>query len=141
TGPRLRSVVGLTAFLAGRGPVLVTWPQSFLFPCLRDIPGVDAGLAQTPRAVIESPRPRMAEDRDQRIGGTFAGLVPFGRLYEVPTRLIGHPELEWGALLLSGNPDSPDSYQRSTVRVRQWGHDSQSALTAGDPRAGPTAGP
>ncbi len=141
TGPRLRSVIGLTAFLVGRGPVLVTWPQSFLFPCLRDTPRVEAGLAQTPRAVIESPRPRMAEDRDPTIGGTFAGLVPFGRLYEVPTRLIGHPEIDWGALLLSGDTDAPDTYQRATIRVRRWGHDAQSTLTAGDPRTGRTAGP
>ena len=141
TGPRLRSVVGLTAFLAGRGPVLVTWPQSFLFPCLRDTPGVAAGLAQTPRAIIESPRPRMAEDRDQGIGGTFAGLKSFGSFHEVPTRLVGHPGLEWGGLLLSEDINGTDTYQRSTIRVRQWGHDSQSALTAGDPYPGHTAGP
>lgn len=121
TGPRLRSVVGLTEFLATRGPVLVTWPMSFLFPCIRDIPGVDAGLAETPGAVIEANRPRFAEDRDKDIGGTFAGLVPFGQLYEVPTRLVGHADVDWGALLLSGDKDARDSYQRSTVGVRRSG--------------------
>jgi arabinosyltransferase B len=123
TGPRLRSVVGLTEFLASHGPVLVTWPQSFLFPCVRDIPAVADGLAQAPEAVIEAPRPRFAEDRDQALGGTFAALVPFGRLYEVPTRLVGHPDIDWGALLLSGDTAARDAYQRSTTRVVRPGHD------------------
>ncbi|MGH3787389.1 MAG: arabinosyltransferase domain-containing protein, partial [Pseudonocardiaceae bacterium] len=119
TGPRLRWVVGLTEFLAGHGPVLVSWPQSFLFPCVRDIAGVTGGLAAAPRAVIEAPRPYRATSAvttDQNLGGTFAALVPFGRLYEVPTRLAGHPETDWGALYLSADPAARDAYHRSTTR-------------------------
>ncbi|MGH3833220.1 MAG: arabinosyltransferase domain-containing protein, partial [Pseudonocardiaceae bacterium] len=116
TGPRLRSVVGFTKFLAGRGPVLVSWPQAFLFPCVHKIPGVADGLADAPEVVIEAPR-RLgrlsAITTDQRYGGDFAALRPFGRLYEVPTRLAGHPDVDWGALELSGDTAARDAYTRS----------------------------
>jgi hypothetical protein len=97
TGPRLRSALGLNDFLAGRGPVLVAWPQAFLFPCA-PLPRVAAGLAQTPDTVIESPRPYFAEDRDPNIGGTFAGVPGLGDLQEVPTRVRGHPDIDWGSV-------------------------------------------
>ncbi len=118
TGPRLRSVVRLTEFLAGHGPVLVNWPQAFLFPCVHDIVEVAGGLAQAPRAVIEAPRIHgrvSAVTTDQIQGGDFAALRPFGRLYEVPTRLAGHPEIDWGALQLSADPAARDAYRRTTT--------------------------
>jgi arabinosyltransferase C len=113
TGPRLRSVISLTEFLAGRGPVLVSWPQAFLFPCVRDIAGVADGLAAAPRAVIEAPRRHgrlSAITTDQSQGGVFAALRPFGRLYEVPTRLVDHPDIDWGALQLTDYPATRDTY-------------------------------
>ncbi|MDQ4011804.1 MAG: arabinosyltransferase domain-containing protein [Actinomycetota bacterium] len=119
TGPRRRSIVGLTKFLADRGPVLVSWPQAFLFPCVRDIVGVSGGLAAAPRAVIEAPRRYgrlSAITTDQSQGGDFAALRPFGRLYEVPTRLVDHPEVDWGALQLTDYPFARDTYQRSMTR-------------------------
>jgi arabinosyltransferase C len=125
TGPRRRSVVPLTEFLASHGPVLVSWPQSFLFPCLHDIPTVAGGLAQAPRAVIEGPRPSFGEESDQSLGGSFAALVAFGQLYEVPTRLAGHPEVDWGALRVSGDTAARDVYQRSTTRVLRPGRDDR----------------
>jgi arabinosyltransferase C len=116
TGPRLRSVVGFTKFLANRGPVLVSWPQAFLFPCVRNIPRVADGLADAPGVVIEAPR-RLgrlsAITTDQSQGGDFAALRPFGRLYEVPTRLAGHPDVDWGALELSGDTAARDAYTRT----------------------------
>ncbi len=120
TGPRLRNVVGFNEFLAGRGPVLVSWPQAFLFPCVRDIVGVADGLADAPRVVIEAPRRHgrlSAITTDQSQGGDFAALRPFGQLYEVPTRLAGHPDVDWGALELSGDTAARDTYQRSTTRA------------------------
>jgi arabinosyltransferase B len=112
TGPRLRSVVGLTKFLAGRGPVLVSWTQAFLFPCVHDIVGVVDGLAAAPRVVIADWRHGQLEAMitDRSRGGDFAGLRLFGRLYEVPTRLVGHPEVDWGALQLSGDNATLDAY-------------------------------
>ncbi len=107
TGPRLRSVVGLTEFLRRHGPVLVSWPQAFLFPCVHDIVEVAGGLAQAPRAVIEAPRIHgrvSAVTTDQIQGGDFAALRPFGRLYEVPTRLAGHLEIDWA---LCNSPPTP----------------------------------
>ncbi|MGB8201896.1 MAG: arabinosyltransferase C-terminal domain-containing protein, partial [Pseudonocardiaceae bacterium] len=116
TGPRQRSVVGFNEFLAGRGPVLVSWPQAFLFPCVRDIVRVGDGLADAPRVVIEAPRVSgrlSAVTTDQREGGDFAAIRLFGRLYEVPTRLAGHPEIDWGSLELSGDTAARDAYTRT----------------------------
>ncbi|HXT45982.1 MAG TPA: arabinosyltransferase domain-containing protein [Pseudonocardiaceae bacterium] len=109
TGPRLRSVVGLTQFLAGRGPVLVSWPLAFLFPCVHNIVGVADGLAATPAVVIEAPRRfgrLSAVSTDPTQGGVFAGLRPFGQLHDIPTRLAGHPDVDWGTLQLNATRDT-----------------------------------
>jgi arabinosyltransferase C len=124
TGPRLRSVVGFNEFLAGRGPVLVSWPQAFLFPCVRDIVGVADGLADAPRVVIEAPRREgrlSAITTAQDQGGDFAAIRPYGRLYEVPTRLAGHPDVDWGALQLSADTAAHDSYQHTTTSSSRYG--------------------
>ncbi|MCA1821834.1 MAG: arabinosyltransferase, partial [Pseudonocardia sp.] len=115
TGPRLRSVAGLTQFLADHGPVLVSWPQAFLFPCVHNIVGVANGLASTPRVVIEAPRRfgrLSAVSTDPTQGGVFAGLRPFGELPEIPTRLTGHPGIDWGSLQLSTARDTYLSRRR-----------------------------
>jgi arabinosyltransferase B len=117
TGPRLRSVIGLTAFLADNGPVLTAWPMGFVFPCVRNIAEVSGGVAQTPRTVIESPRPRATEDRQRDIGGTFAELNIFGKLHEVPSRLRGHPDVDWGSVWVSGDTAARDSYRRTVTRT------------------------
>ncbi len=121
TGPRLRTAIALNDFLADNGPVLISWPQSFLFPCVRDIAGVSGGVAQTPRTVIESPRPWMTDDRNPDIGGTFTGLATFGQLGEIPSRLIGHPDIDWGSVLVSGDTATRDAYVRSTTHNQVWG--------------------
>lgn len=123
TGPRLRSVVGLEEFLAGRRPVLISWPVAFLYPCFRDIPSVLGGVAQTPGAVISGPRPRGDEETDQVIGGTFAELAEFGELGELPARLAGHPDVDWGALFLSGDDAARDAYDRTVTQVERTGWD------------------
>jgi arabinosyltransferase C len=123
TGPRSRTAVPLTRYLADRGPVVVGWPVAFLFPCIRDIPVVSGGVAQTPGALILGPRPRFDEERDQHLGGTFAELDQFGALGEVPTQLAGHPDVEWGALLVSGDKAPKDAYDRVTTRVVRPGWD------------------
>lgn len=117
TGPRLRSVVGLTAYLADNGPVLTAWPMGFVFPCVHNIAEVSGGVAQTPRTVIESPRPRATEDRQRDIGGTFAELDMFGKLREVPSRLRGHPDVDWGSVWVSGDTAGHDNYQRTISRT------------------------
>lgn len=116
TGPRLRSVVALNQFLADNGPVLVGWPQSFLFPCVRDIARVAGGIASTPRTVIESPRPWFVDDRKRDIGGTFGELEIFGDLREIPSRLRGAPDVDWGSVLVSGDTAARDAYQRTVRR-------------------------
>ena len=117
TGPRLRSVVGLTAFLADNGPVLTAWPMGFVFPCVHNIAEVSGGVAQTPRTVIESPRPRATEDRRRDIGGTFAELDVFGKLREVPSRLRDHPDVDWGSVWVSGDTAARDGYQQTISRT------------------------
>ena len=116
TGPRLRSVIPLNQFLADGGPVLVTWPQAFLFPCVHDVATVSAGVATTPRTVIESPRPFLADDRKRDIGGVFAALAEFGDLREIPSRLVGHPEVDWGSVQVAGPTTVRDAYQRTATR-------------------------
>ena len=116
TGPRLRSVIGLTDFLADKGPVLVTWPMAFLFPCVRDAATVSAGVATTPGAVIESPRPFLIEDRLRDVGGVFAALTAFGELNEIPSRLVGHPDVDWGSVQVSDGV-ARDAYQRTVTRA------------------------
>lgn len=116
TGPRLRSVVALVPFLADNGPVLVSWPESFLFPCLRDTATVSGGLASTPRTVIESPRPWLVDDRNRDIGGTFHALEVFGDLREVPSRLRGAPDVDWGSVLVSADTAGRDAYLRTVQR-------------------------
>ncbi|MDG4663545.1 arabinosyltransferase domain-containing protein [Mycobacterium sp. 236(2023)] len=121
TGPRLRAIVPLNAFLADHAPVLVSWPQAFLFPCVRDIAAISGGVAQTPRTVIESPRPWLTEDRKVSVGGTFAGLEIFDQLSEIPSRLSGHPEIDWGSITVYSDTAARDNYSRSTTRTRVWG--------------------
>ncbi len=122
TGPRLHSAIGLSAFLASHGPVLIAWPMPFLFPCVRNIVRVAHGLAQAPRSVVVSPGPWFTEPMDQSVGGDFAALAHFGRLYEVPTRVIGHPELDWGALLVSADQSARDAYDVRITDVSRAGH-------------------
>jgi hypothetical protein len=117
TGPRLRSVVGLSAFLAQNGPVLTAWPMGYVFPCVNNIAEVSGGVAQTPHTVIESPRPRATEDRRRDIGGTFVELELFGKLHEVPSRLKNHPDVDWGSVWVSADTAARDSYQRTTSRM------------------------
>ena len=121
TGPRLRSAIALNDFLADKGPVLVSWPMAILFPCVHDIPAVSGGVAQTPRTVIESPRPWLVDDRNAAIGGTFAGLAMFGGLSEVPSRLAGHPEVDWGSVVVSTDTAAHDTYTRTTRTETVWG--------------------
>ena len=116
TGPRLRSTVPLDAFLADNGPVLISWPLAFLFPCVLDVATVSGGVASTPRTVIESPRPFFVDDRDRTIGGTFHELVVFGDLYEIPSRLVGAPDVDWGSVRVSGDPAARDDYLRTVER-------------------------
>jgi arabinosyltransferase B len=123
TGPRLRTVLGLNEFLTGRGPVLIGWPQAFLFPCVLDIAEVSIGVAQTPRVVIESPRPFFAEYRDPHFGGTFAGLTGLGELQEIPSRLRGHPDVDWGTVLIVPAGEAHDGYLRTVTRETRWGFD------------------
>ncbi|MDF2822951.1 MAG: hypothetical protein K0R68_359, partial [Mycobacterium sp.] len=123
TGPRLRSVVALDDFVAGRNPVLIGWPVAFLYPCIRDIPTVIDGVAQTPGALITGPRPRADEESDQVIGGTFAELAEFGELGEVPARLAGHPDVDWGAVFLVRDETARDAYDRTVTRVVRSGGD------------------
>jgi arabinosyltransferase B len=122
TGPRSYSVIGLTEFLARHGPVLVSWPQSFLFPCVHNIARVADGIAQAPRAVIVAPGPWFTAPTDQSLGGDFAALVPFGRLYQIATRLAGHPDIDWGTLLISADTSARDAYQLRKSGVARAGH-------------------
>jgi arabinosyltransferase C len=101
--------------------VLLSWQQSFVFPCVHEVAQVADGLAQTPRVVITTGGSWFTEPEDQHLAGVFAGLQPFGQLYQVPTRLARHPDVQWGALLLSG-ASAVDAYAMRRNDVRRPGH-------------------
>jgi arabinosyltransferase C len=138
TGPRLRQVVGLTDFLAGHGPVLVNWPIAFLFPCVRDVAGAAGGLAETPRTVLEAPgryAGLAAATTAPEVGGDFAVLRTLGRVGEVPSRVVGHPELDWGSVRLAGYGGlARDLYQvrREMVRLPGWVGDRAQFVSEGE---------
>ena len=117
--------VGLNQFLAANGPVLMSWPTSFVFPCVHNIARVSGGVAQTPAVIIESPRPYANEHGDPSIGGTFAAIAQFGGDYrEVPSRLVGHPDLDWGTVLVAPAGQRRDAYRLSITPEIRWGYDT-----------------
>ncbi len=87
-----------------------------------DAPGKLAG-----RHVIVTAGPWFTEPEDQHLAGVFAGLQPFGQLYQVPTRLPRYPDDEWGALLLSGAA-SVDGYDTRFDDVRRPGRGDRHRL-------------
>lgn len=121
TGPRLREVVPLNDFLGANGPVLVNWPIAFLFPCVTDVVGVAHGVAAAPRVIVEPPG-RYAElaavSTAPTAGGNFAALRTLSRRAEVPTRLLGHPETDWGSVWLVDYPDLDRGGYRRVVTTR-----------------------
>jgi arabinosyltransferase C len=129
SGPAVREVVGLTDFLARRGPVLIAWPMSFAFPCRTDFPVVRGGLAQTPGVILGAPRsyPEPDLSYDPEIGGTFAGVRLQSGLVEVPSRLAGRPGDDWGQVLLVAYRGVRDDYQVETTRERRAGWEGEGA--------------
>ncbi len=123
TGPVVRDVVGLTAFLSGRGPVLIDWPMSFAFPCQADFPKVRDGLAQAPAVILGGPRnyPPSNMSYDPNVGGSFAGVALTGHLVEVPSRVQNRPDLEWGRVLLVKYSAQRDRYSTTTTHQRTPG--------------------
>ncbi|MBA2308362.1 MAG: arabinosyltransferase C-terminal domain-containing protein [Pseudonocardiales bacterium] len=125
TGPRIREVISLTDYLqsssAGRGPVLIDFQMAFLLPCQREIPRVAGGLAQAPVAVIEPSRryPPGELPTSTIAGGNFVALNTEAQRRELPTRLRGSPDVEWGHLVLLDYPLARDAYaveqRQSTV--------------------------
>jgi len=143
TGPRLRAVVSLPDFLASNGPVLVNWPIAFLFPCVRDVVTVAHGIAGAPRAVLGPARRYDAlggQSLDPLAAGDFAVLHSLGTLGEVPTRVVGHPDLDWGSLQLAGYRGAAlDAYQvrLSQVRIPGWVGDQAQIVTESDQPGSP----
>jgi arabinosyltransferase C len=125
TGPRLRRVVPLTDYLRTAGPVLVNWPIAFVFPCIRDVVTVAHGIAAAPRAVL-APAARYdglaGQSTDPGVAGVFAAVNLMGGLGEVPSRVAGHPDLDWGSLRLAGYQGAArDAFQVELSRVRLSG--------------------
>ncbi|MEX5719551.1 arabinosyltransferase domain-containing protein [Geodermatophilus maliterrae] len=123
TGPRVRTAEGLQDFLTGRGTVLPDWPLSWHVPCVRDIPVVADGLAQTPDVLLAAPGAYadvagIAYAPGQ--GGSFAGVTLAAR-QEVPSRLAGAPQEEWGSVVVLDYAMARDAYDRTTGEVWLWG--------------------
>ncbi|PRY51933.1 arabinosyltransferase C [Geodermatophilus tzadiensis] len=123
TGPRVRSAEGLQEFLAGRGTVLPEWPLSWHFPCVRDVPVVADGLAETPDVLLAAPSAysglaAIAYAPGQ--GGSFAGIALAAR-QEAPSRLAGTAQEDWGSVQLLDYRMARDAYDRRTDQVQLWG--------------------
>lgn len=123
TGPRARTAQPLTEFLADRGPVLPDWPLSWQVPCVRDIPVVSDGLAETPQVLLQAP-PRYAGIAGIAYvpgqGGSFAG-VALARREVLATRLIGPGSEDWGSVAVLDYPVTRDAYDRATQQTTLWG--------------------
>jgi arabinosyltransferase C len=147
TGPRLRSAVPLPQFLAANGPVLVNWPIAFLFPCVRNVVTVARGIAGAPRTVLAPARRYDAlggQSLDPAAAGDFAvlsGLGSLGSLGEVPTRVVGRPDLDWGSLRMAYYRDAVrDGYdvRLSEVATPGWVGDVAQIVTDSDQSAPPS---
>jgi hypothetical protein len=123
--------VSLTEYLADNGPVLMSWPTSFVFPCVGNIARVEDGVAQTPGVIIEPPRPYFSEDRDPSIGGTFAAVAQIDSVREVPSRMVGHPDIDWGTVLVVPARPRHDGYERTVTREVRWGFDAAGQVRPG----------
>jgi arabinosyltransferase C len=145
TGPRLRAVVKLPDFLAANGPVLVNWPIAFLFPCIRNVVTVAHGIVGAPRAVLAPARRYDAlggQSLDPEAAGDFAMLRSLGTLGEVPTRIVGHPDLDWGSMQLADYQGAVrDGYEvrLSQVTTPGWVGDEAQIITESD-RPGASSG-
>ncbi|HTK61401.1 MAG TPA: arabinosyltransferase domain-containing protein, partial [Pseudonocardia sp.] len=147
TGPRLRSVVPLPGFLAANGPVLVNWPIGFLFPCVRNVVTVAHGIVGAPRAVL-APARRYdglgGQSLDPAAAGDFAvlsGQGSLGSLGEVPTRVVGHPDLDWGSLRMAGYREAVrDGYavRLTEITVPGWVGDKAQIVTRSDQSGAPS---
>ncbi|MCI2417813.1 arabinosyltransferase domain-containing protein [Saccharopolyspora sp. K220] len=119
SGPLVRHAAPLGEFLPGRGPVLVDWPFTAGFPCVRDFPEVGDGVAQSPRVVIAAPDEAIgtAMSYDTSMGGSFAGIAMNATTTEVPSALRGAPGTNWGSVRLVGYSAGVDGYAVQTRRV------------------------
>jgi hypothetical protein len=123
TGPRVRTAEDLQTWLSEQsGPVLPDWPLAWHLPCVGNLPTVADGLAQTPGIIIAAPRSYGAANIAYLAGqgGSFTG-VNAARSVEVPSRLIGDPQEEWGHVIRLDYPLGRDLYDRSTEHVTLWG--------------------
>ncbi|WP_346619999.1 arabinosyltransferase domain-containing protein [Blastococcus montanus] len=122
TGPRVRTVESLQDYLDGTGPVLPDWPLAWHLPCVSDFPVVSDGLAETPAVIVGAPNwhggARIAYIPSE--GGSFAGVSQADR-QEVPSRLEGAPQEEWGHVIRLDYPLARDQYDRSTDQTMLWG--------------------
>ncbi|RKT84237.1 arabinosyltransferase C [Saccharopolyspora antimicrobica] len=117
SGPVVRDVVPLRQALDARGPVLIDWTMSFLFPCRGDYPQVAGGVASSPRLMVTPPTGDWGMAVDPNWGGVFAGATMLSRRIEIPTRLRGAPGHAWGHLYAVGYGIDRDAY--TTTRTRE----------------------
>lgn len=117
SGPVVRNIVPLRAFLTGAEPTLVDWPIGFLFPCRTDYPNVGQGLAQAPRTLVMPPSGDNSMTFDSQAGGVFAGLPMISQHFETPSRLKGAPEHTWGHVYSVKYSIDRDAYDTEQRRV------------------------
>lgn len=126
--PRLRTMSPVLPMLRDAdGPVYVDWSIFWAAPCLRDLPTVRAGLAETPRYLVLGPaKLGFAVDVSfgPAAGGSFAAMSRGSTEAPIATRVdtADDPDQEdWGAVSRIDPTLARDAYDVRSEQVRRWG--------------------
>ncbi|MFP5070437.1 arabinosyltransferase domain-containing protein [Pseudonocardia nantongensis] len=126
--PRLRTLAPVVPMLRDAdGPVYVDWSILWAAPCLRDLPTVRAGLAQTPRYLVLGPSSLgFAGDVSfgETAGGSFAAMRRGSTETAVATLIdtADDPDqADWGAVSRVEPDIARDAYDVRSELLRRWG--------------------
>lgn len=126
--PRLRTLAPVVPLLRDAdGPVYVDWSILWAAPCLRDLPTVRAGLAQTPHYLVLGPSSLgFAGDVSfgETAGGSFAAMRRGSTETTIATVIdtADDPDqADWGAVARIDPDIARDAYDVRSESVRRWG--------------------
>ncbi|MEQ3554345.1 arabinosyltransferase domain-containing protein [Pseudonocardia nematodicida] len=110
------------------GPVYGDWSILWAAPCLRELPAVRAGLAQTPRYLVLGPSSlgfALDVSFTDAVGGSFAPMRRTTTEAPLATRIdsaAGRPaQADWGSIVRIDTDLARDTYDVRSAPVRRWG--------------------
>ncbi|MFP5020656.1 arabinosyltransferase domain-containing protein [Pseudonocardia phyllosphaerae] len=127
--PRVRTLAPAVPMLRDAdGPVYVDWSILWAAPCLRDLPTVRAGLAQTPRYLVLGPSSlgfALDVSFSDGAGGSFAAMRRTTSETGVGTRVdtADDPDRsDWGSISrIDTGRLARDAYDVTSTGVTRWG--------------------